>query len=194
MREDLERGRREAGELAASATQRAKEAVDARKGAAADQVQQVATALDRAAGELGDRSPFSQYAGQFAGSVSQLAEHLRTRNADELIGDLQQMARRNPGLFVLGSVGVGFALARVLKATPRSEAGDGAMGTRDDLVGTGGDVAAVDGTGLDASATRDPRDAIASAANYEPPLGTVPNAAPEPPIGTYAGTPGMEGR
>jgi hypothetical protein len=46
---------------------------------------------------------------------------MRERSVDDLAEELRQLARRNPGVFVLGSLGAGFALARFMKASPRRD-------------------------------------------------------------------------
>lgn len=47
------------------------------------------------------------------------ADDLRGRNVDELVGDLNRMARNNPGLFIAGSIALGFGLTRFAKASGR---------------------------------------------------------------------------
>lgn len=92
--------------------------VESTKRSAADQIDQVAQALSRAGEELNQNQPtLANYATQFASSVSTLATRLRDGNMDELISDTRELARRNPGLFLLGGVALGFALSRFLKAS-----------------------------------------------------------------------------
>jgi hypothetical protein len=75
--------------------------------------------VDRVSEELKGQhqESLADYAGQLAGSMKNFAESLRQRNLDELVNDTQQLARNNPTLFLMGSVAVGIALSRFLKAS-----------------------------------------------------------------------------
>ncbi len=79
----------------------------------------LAGVVDRVSEELKSQNQESlaDYAGQLAGSMKDFAESLRQRNLDELVKDTQQLARNNPTLFLMGSVAVGIALSRFLKAS-----------------------------------------------------------------------------
>ena len=159
-RAGLEKGKQQARELAGTAKERARQEVEARKHGAAQQVDKIAGAVERAREELGDDSPIAGYVGQFAGSMNQFAERLRSRNADELMQDFQQLARGNPGLFLVGSIGIGFALSRFLKAaSPPSNST------------SVGDAPAAGG--IEPLPGGDPRPLHESASAYEPPLGTT---------------------
>lgn len=92
--------------------------IESGKRSAADQIDQVAQALNRAGEELNQSQPtLANYASQIASSVSTFANRLRDGNMDDLIADTRELARRNPGLFLLGGVALGFALSRFLKAS-----------------------------------------------------------------------------
>jgi len=102
------------------------EQFEARKQTAAQQTEKLAGVAERISEELKDQDQESlaDYAGQLAGSMKSFADGLRQRNLDELVKDAQQVARNNPTLFLMGSVAVGIALSRFLKAsTQRSGAG-----------------------------------------------------------------------
>lgn len=117
-RDDARRVKEKAGEAAREVTQRGKQRLETRKSAAADQVEQLASAVDTAAGELRDQdNTLAHYAGELASGMDRFAENLRTRSIDELAGDVQALARRNPTAFLLGSVALGVALSRFLKAS-----------------------------------------------------------------------------
>jgi hypothetical protein len=131
----------------ASAEQRVKAEAEARKDGAAGQVDEVASAMDRAADELRDNPTLSRYAADLAGSMHGVADRMRERSVDDLAEDVRQLARSNPALFILGSVGAGFALARFMKASPRREHGNRAdrfAGSSDAAVPTGGSYASGD--------------------------------------------------
>jgi hypothetical protein len=131
----------------AAAERRVKAEAEARKEGAAGQVDEVARAVDRAADELHDNPTLSRYAADLAGSMHAVADRMRERSVDDLAEEVRQLARRNPALFVLGSVGAGFALARFMKASPRREHGDRAdrlAGSSDVDVPTGASYASGD--------------------------------------------------
>ena len=167
-RADLEAGKQKARELADQAAQRAKSEAEARKAGAAGQVDQVASAVERAAEELDPT--LSRYAATLAGSMHGIAGRLRDRSVDQLAEDVRQLARSNPTMFVLGSIGVGLALSRFLKASPRRHEPESDAD------------AATSGTGV-------PVPGAVSAHAYEPPVGTTANPWSEPAFGSTSASP-----
>ena len=115
----ISKAKNEAAGLAQDVKRQGQEQFDARKQTAADQTEKLAAVVDRVSEELKDQDQESlaDYAGQLAGSMKSFAESLRQRNLDELVRDTQQLARNNPTLFLMGSVAVGIALSRFLKAS-----------------------------------------------------------------------------
>lgn len=97
-----------------------KQKIETTKRSAADQIDQVAQALSRAGEELNQSQPtLANYAAQFASSVSTFSNRLRDGNMDDLVRDARDLAQRNPGLFIVGGIAVGFAVSRFLKASPQ---------------------------------------------------------------------------
>lgn len=178
-RADLEMGKQKAKDLAKQAGQRAKDEAESRKAGAASQVDQVATAVERAAEELGDNTTLSRYAADFAGSMHGLAGRLRDKSVDELAHDVKQLARNNPTMFVLGSIGVGLVLSRFLKASPR----------RAQSADAGAGVASTPVTGAYPGPESGPVAGAVSASGYEPPLGTTANPFSEPSLGRTSADP-----
>jgi Sec-independent protein translocase protein TatA len=109
----------EAAGVAQEVKRHGEEQFEARKQTAADQTEKLAGVVDRVSEDLKDQNQESlaDYAGQLAGSMKNFAESLRQRNLDDLVNDTQQLARNNPTLFLMGSVAVGIALSRFLKAS-----------------------------------------------------------------------------
>jgi hypothetical protein len=100
-----------------------------RKRVAADQIDDLAHALGRAGEQLDQSQPtLASYANQIASGVSNLATRLRDGSIEELLDDARGVARRNPGLFLLGGFALGVVLARFLKASDRSEDAGGFSG------------------------------------------------------------------
>ncbi len=95
-----------------------KQKLESTKRSAADQIDQVAQALTRAGEELNQSQPtLANYASQVASTVHNLSTRLRDGNMEELLSDTRELARRNPGMFLIGGVALGFALSRFLKAS-----------------------------------------------------------------------------
>src|SRR5690606_29180870 len=117
--DDLEQTRDSAREQVERAKKAGKEQLETGKENVADRADEVADAVDSAGYELHrqGQQTLAAYAGHLAQKLSWFADKLRTSSVDELMADAQAFARRNPGVFVLGSIGVGVALGRFLKAS-----------------------------------------------------------------------------
>jgi len=95
-----------------------KQRVETTKRNAADQIEQVANVIGRAGSELGDGQPrLANYANQAADRVNALAARLREASIEDLLEDTRDLARRNPGLFILGGVALGIVVSRFLKSS-----------------------------------------------------------------------------
>ncbi|MET9375336.1 hypothetical protein ABZX98_14445 [Streptomyces sp. NPDC002992] len=97
------------------------------QGQAHTQTQNLAQNVRRLADELREMSesgkPESSAAGvvrQLADGGHQVASRLEERGPDGLVGDLQDFARRRPGVFLAGAALAGFAVARVGKGVSGS--------------------------------------------------------------------------
>lgn len=117
-----ERGH-DGSELAAAARDRGMEQLESAKAQLAEGAERVAAAVERTADELdgdgdGGMSGFGHSA---ATLMRQLAGGLRERDVEEFARELGSLARRNPGLFLAGSVALGFGIARFFKARPRGQ-------------------------------------------------------------------------
>jgi hypothetical protein len=106
------------GGLAERLRRDSRERIESGKRSAADHIQEVAQALDRAGAHLDQNEPtLAAYASQIAGSVGNLATKLRDGSLEELLEDTRVLARRNPTLFIAGGVVLGIALSRFLRAS-----------------------------------------------------------------------------
>lgn len=85
---------------------------------AADQIDALARGAKSAVSEIeaNDTLGLSHYLADMADSMSGLSSKLRHMSAEQLLHDGSRLARENPGLFLVGSVAVGFGLSRFLKA------------------------------------------------------------------------------
>jgi exonuclease VII small subunit len=94
-----------------------RQTLEQRKRSAADHINDIAQALERAAAQL--EEPLASYTNRAALGVGNLATRLREGSIDDLVEDTRQLARRNPVLFLAGGVAIGFALSRFIKASGR---------------------------------------------------------------------------
>jgi hypothetical protein len=119
-----------------AAQERATGFAEEQKEAGAEQADSLARAVHRAADELQGTSPqIARYVHEAASSVDHLARALRARSPGELIGGVEDLARRQPVAFFGAAVLAGFALARFAKssaedARPPTHKAGSAYGTR----------------------------------------------------------------
>ena len=95
-----------------------RQTLEQRKRSAAERVDGIAQAIERTGAQFSENEPtLAELANRLAGTVGSLATRLREGSIDDLVDDTRVFARRNPGLFILGGVVAGFALARFVKAS-----------------------------------------------------------------------------
>jgi hypothetical protein len=108
----------DAQRLSSTAGNRIHSELDARKGTAATQVRSLSSAIGQAGEGLDEgapqwlRSAFQQGAQQ----AQRFADSLEQKDSREILNDIQDMARNNPGAFIAGCAAIGFAAARLFKA------------------------------------------------------------------------------
>jgi hypothetical protein len=108
----------EGASVAAAVQERAAGLAEEQKQAGAEQADSVARAVHRAADELEGTSPqIARYVHDAASSVDRLARALRDRSPGELLGGVEDLARRQPVAFFGAAVLAGFALARFAKSS-----------------------------------------------------------------------------
>jgi methyl-accepting chemotaxis protein len=106
-------------DLANSAKDKVETAVTQRKSLGADYIVSIAQATGRAANEFDHDLPqAAQYIRQASEQIQGVANTVREHDVRELIGEVQDFARRQPTLFFGGAVVLGFAALRFLKSTP----------------------------------------------------------------------------
>lgn len=118
-------GVKEAAEkLTSGATEKVSEAIREQKSVGADYLRGVAGAVHRAAGELESEIPqAARFMHLAADQVDDFAGSVKERNVQELLGEVQDFARRQPALFFGGALLFGFAALRFLKSTPPAGSG-----------------------------------------------------------------------
>jgi len=92
---------------------------DAQKSQAADRLSNVANALRQTGENLESQNEdtFGQYARAAADQLEQFSNTLQNKNMNELLNEVQGFARRQPELFIAGSLAAGFLLGRFLKSS-----------------------------------------------------------------------------
>src|SRR3954463_12081892 len=105
------------------ARQIASESRESLRSEASKQAARVAVTLRDISGQLQSMAQSQSGGGvavdmsrQLADTATRAAHKLETGGLDAALGDLKSFARRRPGLFLMGAVGVGFATGRLLKA------------------------------------------------------------------------------
>lgn len=83
----------------------------------------VAHAARAAAEDLRNQNQegLSHYVTELADTVSKFAEKLRHKNVDELVHEVTDLARKNPALFIGGTIAIGLGIARFAKASAERE-------------------------------------------------------------------------
>jgi len=116
--ESLNQIKEDVNEAIGSAREKADAHFGQYRDTAADQIDALARGAKSAGSELEASDPLglSHYLADMADSMTGLASKLRNMSAEQLLHDGTRLARDNPGLFMAGSVAVGFGLSRFLKA------------------------------------------------------------------------------
>lgn len=110
-----------ASQVSEQAKQQAKGQLEKGRDTTSVELEKVAHAVQAAASDLNEQNQpgLSRYVTDIADSMSSLAESLRGKNVDELVHEVTGIARRNPTLFIAGSVAIGLGLARFAKASSK---------------------------------------------------------------------------
>jgi hypothetical protein len=123
----VEQAKEKTGELVDQATEQAKPQLESRKEQMAEGLGSTAHALRQTSRQLREQEaavPVAEYAERAAARVDRLADHLRERDLRELIGEVEDFARRQPVLFVGGAFTLGLFAARFLKSSGERGAAD----------------------------------------------------------------------
>jgi hypothetical protein len=110
-----------AGQVAGQAKQQATSQLESQKERTVELLGTVAQAIRQTGQHLHeqDQGGVGGYVGKAAERVETLTDYLRTRDVPALLDDTQDLARRQPGMFLTGAVALGFLGARFLKSSGR---------------------------------------------------------------------------
>jgi hypothetical protein len=116
---ERDRLKSDAAEVMEKAKDAGQQRLETGKQTAAEQAEKVAGVVEQASTQFrqSDLQSLADYAGQVGTSIKSLSEDLRNRSIDDLLKDTQALARRNPTIFLLGSVALGVAISRFFKAS-----------------------------------------------------------------------------
>jgi hypothetical protein len=121
----------EGGAVVEAVQQRAVGFAEEQKAAGAEQADGLARAVRRAADELEGTSPqIAHYVREAASSVDSLGRALRERSPADLLGGVEDLAKRQPVAFFGAAVLAGFALARFAKSSAQDAHRPTAQGIR----------------------------------------------------------------
>ncbi|MCA1776477.1 MAG: hypothetical protein LC676_12950 [Loktanella sp.] len=117
----VEEARDTATSVASDATQRvkseARDRAEAVQSGAAGEVDNVASALRKAASEARKGSPQERSFGQMAEVLADASEAIGQKDLGTIASDVSSFARRNPLLFIGGAALAGLAVSRFAKAS-----------------------------------------------------------------------------
>jgi uncharacterized phage infection (PIP) family protein YhgE len=119
--------------FANTAKDKVESAMSQQKSVGADYIASIAQAAERAANEFDQDVPqAAHYIRKASEQIQGFADTVRQRDVRELVGEVQDLARRQPALFFGGAVILGFAALRFLKsAAPKSAGPEMASSTFD---------------------------------------------------------------
>lgn len=113
-----DQARQTAGQIAGQARQQAQSQLATQKASAAQALSSAAQALTQVGQQLrqNQQEPLARGADMAAGQVDRIAGYLQSRTVNDLVGDVENIARRQPALFLAGAFVLGVAGARFLKS------------------------------------------------------------------------------
>jgi hypothetical protein len=115
-----------AADMGNSAKDKVESAVLQRKSIGADYIGSIAQALGRSAHEFDAELPqAAHFVRQASEQIQGVADTVRERDVRELVGEVQDFAKRQPTLFFGGAVVLGFAALRFLKSGAPQPSGQG---------------------------------------------------------------------
>jgi hypothetical protein len=106
------------GSLLGGIQQKVTSRVDEQKNKAADGLGGIADVFRNAGNELrNENETVAQYVDMASDQLRRFADNIRQRGVADMMGDVNQFARRNPAMFIGGAFLVGFGIARFMKAS-----------------------------------------------------------------------------
>jgi hypothetical protein len=121
----IQQAQEQVGQVAGQARQQITSQLDSQRERAAERLEGIAEALHDTGHQLRDRgqAPVGDFADTAARQIDQITRYMRDKSVDQFLEDVEQFARRNPGLFLAGAFGLGFLAARFLKSSRPNDTG-----------------------------------------------------------------------
>jgi len=179
VKDTVQEGVREAKDRALETTQqvrgqaadRVREQVDQRSTQAGQQATSIADAMRRTGEQL--RSEGNDQPAKLTDAVAERAERLGTymtnANADQILRDAEDFGRRQPWLFAVGGLALGFLASRFVKASSSRRANDAGV-YRSGMYGYASTSPALTGT-YSPSPLVGPNDELTPMSDYSDPVG-----------------------
>lgn len=123
LADKAQQGAEQVKQTVSSATDKAKQTAKSQASTQKDQAAQslhtVGQAVNQAAQQMrqNNQTPMAHVAETAASNLNQFADHLSSRNIDDLIGEVEDFASRQPALFLSGAFLLGVLGARFLKSS-----------------------------------------------------------------------------
>ncbi len=114
-----ERAQQEASEYAEQGREKAVGQLATQKERASSELEGIARALHTTGGQLEEQEQHSvaRYINQAAEQTERFSEYLSEREANELVGEVEDFARNRPAVFLGGAFAIGVAAARFLRSS-----------------------------------------------------------------------------
>ncbi|MDQ6882812.1 MAG: hypothetical protein M3077_01050 [Candidatus Dormibacteraeota bacterium] len=111
-----------AGEAIEKVSEQAKQSAATQKDRLVGGLGATANAIRQTGQNVRQQQPtVAEYAEKAAQRVDSVTEYLRQRDVDDVIGDVQDYARRNKAIFIGGTMLLGFMAARLVKTAGRRQ-------------------------------------------------------------------------
>lgn len=103
-------------------TDQAKTNVDSRLGEVASELGSVAEAVRQTSEDLGgqDQEAIARYGNRIADQIEGVSNYLNNRGVEEVLADVEGLARRQPALFLGGAFTLGLLVGRFLRSSSQS--------------------------------------------------------------------------
>ncbi len=103
-------------------TDQAKTNVDSRMGEVASELGSVAEAVRQTSEDLGgqDQEAIARYGNRIADQIEGVSNYLNNRGVEEVLADVEGLARRQPALFLGGAFTLGLLVGRFLRSSNQS--------------------------------------------------------------------------
>jgi len=120
MQDMAQQAKETAGNLVGQARTQVKTQLTSQKDKAAESLGGVAEAIRQTGTQLNEQdqpAPVGRYVNQAADVIDNVAQYLRTKDIDEMFGQVEDLARRQPAVFIGAAFALGFMAARFLKSS-----------------------------------------------------------------------------